>query len=317
VLWKVKSPGQLVTNVVAADGVVYTADNTTGGGADDHNVYAVDASSGTVLWKGANYAELYKGPAVGNGLVYFGSDFHTVTALSAGTGHGVWQYTAGDAIQSSPAVTSQAVYFASFDQFVYAVSAAKGKLVWRSLIGNSSVPFVTAGGSYVYTASGSGTAALRASDGTTAWSSPGSSLVLAVAGTAVLVGGNGTFYSLNAQTGAHNWSTSVGGTVTHILASGSVAYVASDDGDIRAIDTADGSLKWASRADRFVNSGIAAANGAVYFGCDDRRVYAVDAAGGHLKWTYLTGGAVDSGLAVYQDRVFAASLDGNLYGLQA
>jgi outer membrane protein assembly factor BamB len=214
-------------------------------------------------------------------------------------------------------VTSQAVYFASYDQFVYSVDAAKGKLIWRSLIGSSSVPFVTAGGSYVYTASGPGTAALRVSDGTTAWSSPGSSLVLAVAGTAVLVGGNGIFYSLDAQTGARSWSYAVNGTVTRILASGSVAYVASDDGYVRAIKTADGSLKWAYNADRFVKSGIAAANGVVYFGCEDRRVYAVDAAAGHRKWSYLTGGAIDSGVAVYQEKVFAGSIDGNLYGLQA
>jgi len=155
------------------------------------------------------------------------------------------------------------------------------------------------------------------SDGTTAWSSPGSSLVLAVAGAALLVGGNGVIYSVDAQTGAQGWSYSVGGTVTHILASGSVAYVASDDGYVRAINTADGSVKWAYNADRFVKSGIAAANGVVYFGCEDRRVYAVDAAGGHLKWSYLTGGAIDSGVALNQDRVFAGSVDGNLYALQA
>ena len=316
VLWKVKSPGQLVDNVVAVDGVVYTADNTSSGSANDHLVSAVDASSGQVIWQGANYAELYTGPAVGNGLVCFGSDFHTVTALSAASGHGVWQYTASDVIESAPAVTSQAVYFSSYDQFVYSVSAAEGKLIWRSLIGIG-VPFVTAGGSYVYAASGSATAALRVSDGTTAWSSPGSSLVLAVAGIAVLVGGNGVFYPVDAQTGAQSWSYAVGGAVTRILASGSVAYVASDDGYVRAINTADGSLKWAHNAGRFVKSGIAAANGVVYFGCEDRRVYALDAASGHQKWSYLTGGAIDSGLAVDQDRVFAGSTDGYLYALQA
>jgi serine/threonine-protein kinase len=315
-LWKVLFPGQLVDNVVAADGVVYTADNTTSGGPGDHLVTAVDASSGKVMWKGVNYAGIYTGPAVGNGLVYFGSDYHTVTALSAGNGHGAWQYTAGDVIESAPAVTSQAVYFASYDQFVYSVSAAQGKLIWRSLLGIS-VSFVTVGGSYVYTASGAKTTALRVGDGTTAWSSQGSSLVLAVAGNAVLVGGSGILYALDAQTGAPSWTFGVSGTVTHILASGNVAYVVSDDGFVRAIGTADGSLKWAYNANRFVHSGIAAANGVVYFGCEDRRVYAVDAAGGHLKWTYLTGGAVDSGLAVYQDKVFAGSIDGYLYALQA
>jgi serine/threonine-protein kinase len=141
--------------------------------------------------------------------------------------------------------------------------------------------------------------------------------VLAVAGTAVLVGGNGIIKSLNAQTGAQNWASGVSGTVTHILPSGSVTYLASDDGSIFAVSTADGKEKWGSNAGRFVKSGIAAANGAVYFGCEDRRVYALDAASGHVKWSYLTGGAIDSGLAVYQDRVFAGSLDGNLYALQA
>jgi outer membrane protein assembly factor BamB/tRNA A-37 threonylcarbamoyl transferase component Bud32 len=315
-LWKVKSPGQLVDNVVAAGGVVYTADNTTSGGPGDHLVSAVDASTGTVIWQGSNYAEIYTGPAVGNGMVYFGSDYHTVTALSAATGHGVWQAAAGDVIESPPAVTGQAVYFASYDQFVYSVSAAKGKLNWRSLIGIS-VSFITAGESYVYLAAGKETTALRVGDGTTAWSSPGSSLVLAVAGPAVLAGGNGVLSSIDAQTGAQGWSYAVGGTVTHILASGAVAYVASDDGYVRAVNTADGSEKWAYNANRFVKSGIAAASGVVYFGCEDRRVYAVDAASGQRKWTYLTGGAVDSGLAVDQDRVFAGSIDGYLYALQA
>ncbi len=315
-LWKVKSPGQLVDNVVAADGVVYTADNTTSGGPGDHLVSAVDASTGKVIWQGSNYAEIYTGPAVGNGLVYFGSDYHTMTALSAATGHGVWQATVGDVIESPPAVTSQAVYFASYDQFVYSVNVTHGKLIWRSLIGIS-VSFIIAGGSYVYTATGKETAALRVSDGTTAWSSPGSSLVLAVAGAAVIVGGNGVLSSVDAQTGAQGWSFNVGGAVTHILASGSVAYVASDDGYVRAVNTADGSEKWSYNANRFVKSGIAAANGVVYFGCEDRRVYAVDAASGHRKWSYLTGGAIDSGLAVDQDRVFAGSIDGYLYALQA
>jgi serine/threonine-protein kinase len=316
VLWKVKLPGHLVNNVIAADGVVYTADSTLTGGTNDHNVYAFDAASGKVIWTGVNYAESYAGPAVGNGLVYFGSDYHTMTALSADSGHGVWQYTAGDVIQSPPAVTGQAVYFASYDNYVYSVSAASGKLTW-SAVTQSPVPFLVAGGSYVYTASEFGTMALRADNGDSAWSAPGSSLVLAVAGTAVLVGGDGTFYSVNAQTGAQRWSYGVGGIVTHILASGSVAYVASDDGYVRAIRTADGSLEWAYHADSLVKSGMAAANGVVCFGCDDHRVYAVDAAGGHLKWSYLTGGAVASGLAVSQDRVFAGSADGNLYALQA
>jgi outer membrane protein assembly factor BamB len=90
------------------------------------------AASGTVLWARPDFAERYTGPAVGNGLVYFGSDFHTVTALSVKDGRGVWQYTVGDIIDSPPAVTSTAVYIASYDGYLYALSAAKGKLIWHS-----------------------------------------------------------------------------------------------------------------------------------------------------------------------------------------
>jgi serine/threonine-protein kinase len=317
-LWSVQSPGHMSGNVVADAGVVYTADSTLTGGPDDHNVYAVSASSGQVIWKADNYAEQYTGPTVGNGLVYFGSDYHTVSALSAGTGNGAWQYTAGDVIETAPAVTGQAVYFASADSYVYSLSAATGKLIWRSPQVGTSVLSLAAGGSYAYEASGSGgTAALRVSDGSVAWSSPGSSVVLAVAGTAVLVGGNGVCSSISAQTGAQQWSRAVGGTVTGILVSGRVAYLASDDGQVRAVRIADGSQQWAYSAGGAVKSGIAAANGAVYFGCDDHRVYAVDASAGRLKWTFKAGGTVESGLAVYQDRVFAGSSDGNLYALQA
>lgn len=317
-LWSVQTPGHMSGNVVTDAGVVYSADSTLTGGQNDHNVYAVDASSGQVTWKAVNYAEQYTGPAVGNGLVYFGSDYHTVSAVAAGTGHGVWQYTAGDVITTAPAVTGQAVYFASGNKNVYSLDAATGKLIWQHLAGDGvTVLDVVAGESYVYQASGAATTALRVTDGSVAWSTPSSSAVLAVAGTAVLVGGNGGCYSISAQTGAQLWSRAVSGLVTAILVSGSVAYLASDAGQVSAVRIADGSLQWACTAGGAVKSGIAAADGVVYFGCDDHKVYAVDASTGHQKWTFKAGGKVESGLAVYAGRVFAGSSDGSLYALQA
>jgi outer membrane protein assembly factor BamB len=317
-LWSVQSPGHMSGNVVVNAGVVYSADSTLTGGQNDHNVYAVNASSGQVTWKAVNYAEQYTGPAVGNGLVYFGSDYHTVSALSAATGHGVWQYTAGDVITTAPAVTGQAVYFASADNNVYSLDAATGKLIWQHVAGGgSTVLDVVAGDSYVYEAYGQGTTALSVSDGGAAWSSPGSSIVLAVTGTAVIVGGNGVCSSISAQTGAQQWSRNLSGNVTGMVVSGRVVYVASDAGQVSALSIADGSVGWTYRAGGTVKSGIAVANGVVYFGCEDHRVYAVDASAGHQKWTFKAGGTVESGLAVYQDRVFAGSSDGSLYALQA
>ncbi|MGH3247674.1 MAG: protein kinase domain-containing protein [Trebonia sp.] len=316
-LWSVQTPGQRVDNIVALAGVVYTADDSASGGPDSHNVYALNASNGHVIWRAVNYAEFYKGPAVGNGLVYFGSDYHTLTALSAKDGHGVWQYAADDIIETSPAVTSEAVY-ASGSIDVYAVHAITGKLIWQATSG-STATFLAADGAYVYTSLVSGAAALRASDGTVAWQSSDvpTSNVLAVAGASVIVGGNGALYSVNANTGALIWSYQAGGLVTAIALSGGVAYVAYQDAYVRAVHTAKGTLKWAYQAGGPVKSKITVANGIVYFGSDDYYVHAVDAATGQQKWAYRTGGAAESGLAAYGGMVFAGSSDGKLYALQA
>lgn len=316
-LWSVQTPGQRVDDVVALAGVVYTADDNASGGPDSHNVYALNASNGQVIWRAVNYAEFYTGPAAGNGLVYFGSDFHTLTALSAKDGHGVWQYAADDVIETSPAVTSDAVY-ASGSMDVYAVHAITGRLIWKGT-GGSTVTFLAAGGAYVYASLVSGAAALRASDGSVAWQSSDvpTSKVLAVAGASVIVGGNGALYSVDANTGALIWSYQAGGLVTAIALSGGVAYVAYEDAHVRAVHTAKGTLKWAYQAGGPVKSKITVAHGIVYFGSDDYYVHAVDAATGQQKWAYRTGGAAESGLAAYGGMVFAGSSDGKLYALQA
>ena len=61
------------------------------------------------------------GPAVANGVVYFGSDDDNVYALNAVTGAKLWSYTTGSAVQtSSPAVVNGMVYVGSNDGKVYA-----------------------------------------------------------------------------------------------------------------------------------------------------------------------------------------------------
>jgi outer membrane protein assembly factor BamB len=59
---------------------------------------------------------------VANGVVYVGSDDHNVYALNASTGALLWQYTTGGAVESSPAVANGVVYTGSDDGSVYAFS---------------------------------------------------------------------------------------------------------------------------------------------------------------------------------------------------
>src|SRR5579862_792691 len=66
---------------------------------------------------------VYSSPAVANGVVYVGSGNHNVYALDAETGTRLWQYTTGSHVYSSPAVANGVVYVGSSDHNVYAFDA--------------------------------------------------------------------------------------------------------------------------------------------------------------------------------------------------
>jgi len=86
---------------------------------------------------------------VANGVVYVGSADHDVYALNAGTGALLWKYTTGWTVSSSPAVANGVVYVGSLDGNVYALKAGTGALMWKHTGGDSSSPAVANGVVYV------------------------------------------------------------------------------------------------------------------------------------------------------------------------
>jgi outer membrane protein assembly factor BamB len=104
-------------------------------GSDDNDVYALNAATGSLLWKFTTGAQVVSSPAVVEGVVYIGSFDSNVYALDAETGTSIWNYTTGPAIVSSPAVVEGVVYVGSADSKVYALNAATGQLLWSAMIG--------------------------------------------------------------------------------------------------------------------------------------------------------------------------------------
>jgi eukaryotic-like serine/threonine-protein kinase len=72
-------------------------------------------------------------PAVVNGVVYVGSMDYKVYALNASTGAVIWNYTTGGSVGSSPAVADGKLFVGSDDARVYALNATTGTLVWSYL----------------------------------------------------------------------------------------------------------------------------------------------------------------------------------------
>ena len=78
------------------------------------NVFALNASTGALLWSYETGAPLFSSPAVANGVVYVGADDGNVYALNASTGAKLWSFDTGcDVRHSSPAVANGVVYVGS------------------------------------------------------------------------------------------------------------------------------------------------------------------------------------------------------------
>jgi outer membrane protein assembly factor BamB len=135
-----------------ANGVLYVA----GGTSSLSFVFALNASTGALLWNSATGDNVDTTPAVANGVVYVGSYNGNVYALNASTGTLLWSYSTGTFVESSPAVANGVVYVGSgvgtVNGNVYALNASTGALLWSYTSGSDSVlssPTVANGMLYV------------------------------------------------------------------------------------------------------------------------------------------------------------------------
>ena len=144
-----------LSSPVVADGRVYF-------GSSDGHVYALDATSGALLWKQRTGDVVHASPAYADGRLYVGSWDGKLYALDAKTGAQVWAFQAGvdplmhnqQGFQSSPAVVGGVVYSGCRDGHVYAVDAATGRELWNHVTNGSwvnSSPAVSAGQVHVAT----------------------------------------------------------------------------------------------------------------------------------------------------------------------
>jgi eukaryotic-like serine/threonine-protein kinase len=118
------------------------------------------------------------------------------------------------------------------------------------------------------------------------------------------------------------WTFEAGGPIESSAAiTGDTVYVASNFGELVALDLASGKPKWRYRAVSenlgIAESSPAVAGGTVYIGDLDGMLHAVDAATGGRKWTYKTGGEIKSSPVVVGTRVLIGSYDGALHAVAA
>jgi eukaryotic-like serine/threonine-protein kinase len=133
-----------------ADGVVYVT-------GQDKVVYALDLTTGSLIWKYAlaagNHGDL-SGAALVNNRIYLGSDTG-VYALNAVTGALVWHVLSSATFYASPAVTGpggqQVLLIGDTTSTLYALNLATGATVWSQVLktGFFASPAVSQGAIYV------------------------------------------------------------------------------------------------------------------------------------------------------------------------
>lgn len=265
-------------------GTVYVAGNSG-------FCYAIDISSGSILWKTSTHSGGFAAPTYSNGVVYIGStntdgSDNYLYALDAITGAQLWDFKAGP-WDMPPLVNQGVLYGGGFDNKFYAIDVVTGQQMWSFTADNS----FTGGGATYY----NGNIYVR-NDG-------------------------GYFYNLDAGSGNMNWRLPIWPGGNPSILNGTI-YTAGFDSVgansyLYALDAATGSVKWKYFMQYLNGSSPTVANGVVYIGTGGHQIYAVNAETGDLIWHTEVGWWVNSAAIVADDILYVSIGDGTFDALDA
>lgn len=314
--WSFLCEDQVRSSPHVTEGTVYI-------GSYDHNLYALRAEDGELVWKTPTEAGIASTPCAWQDRVFVGSEDHHIYAIYRPTGRILWSHRTYDRVRSSPQVMYNHVFCGSDDGGLHVLSAQSGRPKWVFRAGaairstpafSENMVFVGSEDAYLY--------CLHMQDGTVAWKVRTGRRVTSsprVRGDVVYFGSaDGDLYAASVGSGYTVWRMRTRGYVVSspCLGEGTV-YVGSTDGNLYAVNAATGRQVWRYAAQDAITSSPALAEDTIYFGDVRGAVHAVDASSGKAIWTYHTGGPVPSSPAVVDGVVYVGSTDQRVYALPA
>ncbi len=291
-------------------------------GSYDHNLYALNATSGELIWKYACEGGVVSTPAHYKRAVYIGSKDHHVHAISTATGTTLWTYKTEGPIHSSPTISDRHVFIGSDDGYLYIINAETGRMV-SEINGNApvrSTPLVTNDAIYFGTEHGD----LLCADfgGKVRWHTSAKRAITSsprIANGVIYFGSvDGQFYALDAKTGWMLWRFRMErGTISTPWITERHAYIGSADGYIYCINLQTSKTVWRFKTEHQVSSSPVLHQDAIYCGGVDGYIYCLDAKNGNLRWKFETAGPITGSPVVVEDMVYIGSTDHRLYALPA
>lgn len=303
---------QVMAPAVAENGRIFALDG-------EDTVSALDARSGSVIWRASVKPEGREGGgfgggvALGGGKVFVSSGYRTMTAFDQGTGAMLWQTRVDVPIHGAPTVSGSRVYAIDLDNQVIAFDVNTGLVDWSyrgivepARIMRASSPAIT-GDTVIAPMSSGEVFAFRATTGQPVWQEELSratrtsalSEIRDIAGRPVISRGfvyavshSGVLAAMDVRTGQPRWQVPVA-SVNAPLPVGDVVYVVSKSGELSVLNRETGQVYWT----RDLNEGRVRQEGG-FFGFFDRTV--------RPTW---------SGPLLASNRLVLTNSDGELVGL--
>ncbi len=120
---------------VATDRIIAApllADDKVFIGAADNFLMALNANSGSLLWRYEMGHSIWSQPTLVDGTLYVTSMDRSVYALNPETGDLIWRTSLNGAIAAKPVVVDGVVYVSSFDNTLHALQATNGEELWSA-----------------------------------------------------------------------------------------------------------------------------------------------------------------------------------------
>jgi outer membrane protein assembly factor BamB len=226
-----------------------------------------------------------------------------------------WKFATGGRVVSSPVLAGKVIYFGSDDGNIYAVDPENGRQLWKTTTRGpvSATPAIANGTLYISSYDGK-LYALDAKTGAVKWK--------------FATEGERRFEAK----GLHGWQpkTQTFPDAFDIFLSSPVVendavYFGCGDGNLYALNAANGELRWKFKAGDVIHASPALANGVVFVGSWDSYFYAVDAKTGKEKWRFHAGEdalihnqvGFQSSPSVVDGVVYTGCRDAQLYALDA
>jgi outer membrane protein assembly factor BamB len=239
----------------------------------DGFLYALDAATGTLIWKFKTQEQALSPPAIEAGTLFLSSTDGSLYAMRARTGQSWLRYRTPDRLQDSPVVANGLVYFPSGGR-LFAVAADAYELpgqyqftlVWAQFwLWQLPVPRPP------------GQPGGRWRSSSRQW--PGGIVSApAVASEALYVGDtHGYLYALNAVTGDVLWQFKAGGAImASPIIIGRRVYFGAIDGFLYALDRAHGSPVWKLACGGPIQAPPVFASGRLYVRTGSGQLHAIE-----------------------------------------